>query len=122
MVVVRPSRPSLRHAEQVLTRLHYAVRARVAMPPLLLVVVGARRWPADVVGAAGPRLQPLLAEAVFVPHDAGTATAGVTDVLLAQPLLEALLPLAVKLGFSAGQQTTRRALRQMRRATMKGAQ
>ena len=67
ILVVRPTRPSLQQAEQVLARLYRWVNARVAEPPAQLVVVGARRWPRGVTGAAGRLLDPLIPDAVFVP-------------------------------------------------------
>lgn len=69
LLVVRATRPSLRQGEQTLARLDPWVTRGAAVAPCQLVVNGARRWPAGVVGAAGPRLEQLVDDAVFVPHD-----------------------------------------------------
>ncbi|MGH3826285.1 MAG: hypothetical protein ACRDQX_03800, partial [Pseudonocardiaceae bacterium] len=63
VLVVRPTRPSLMHAEQVLARLDAWVRVGVVSPPAHLVVMGATRWPPGVAGAAGRRVAGLLAGA-----------------------------------------------------------
>ena len=93
IMVVRPTRPSLHQAEQVLARLSRWLDAGVAEPPAQLVVVGARRWPRGVAGAAGSRLDPLITDAVFLPRHRGVETGGVTGDLLPRPLLAALTPL-----------------------------
>ena len=93
VLVVRATRPSLVAAEQVLARLHRWITARVAAPPARLVVVGARRWPRGVTGAAGRRLAPLLDDAVFLPRHRQVETGGVTGDLLPRPLLGAVTPL-----------------------------
>jgi hypothetical protein len=98
VLVVRPSRPSLRHAEQVLARLDPWVRAGTVSPPGQLVVTGAKRWPRGVVGAAGRRLEPLLASASFVPHDSELAAGGVTGELLGGRIRGALGPLLAEWG------------------------
>jgi hypothetical protein len=98
LLVVRATRPSLRHAEQVLARLEPWVEAGAAVYPYQLVVVGAKRWPAGVVGAAGRRLEPLTEAAVFVPHDDEVAVAGVTAGPLPSRLLDALTPLLAEWG------------------------
>jgi hypothetical protein len=82
VLVVRPTRPSLRHAEQVLARLDPWIRSGAVTPPCQLVVVGTRRWPRGVVGAAGRRLETLLASALFVPYDGELAAGGITDQLV----------------------------------------
>ena len=82
ILVVRPTRPSLQQAEQVLARLYRWVNARVAEPPAQLVVVGARRWPRGVTGAAGRLLDPLIPDAVFVPLHRRVEFGGVTGDLL----------------------------------------
>jgi len=82
VLVVRPTRPSLRHAEQVLARLDPWIRSGAVTPPCQLVVVGTRRWPRGVVGAAGRRLEVLLASALFVPWDGELAAGGITDQLV----------------------------------------
>jgi hypothetical protein len=79
ILVVRATRPSLRQAEQLLARLEPWVNRGAAAAVQRLVVNGARKWPSGVAGAAGPRVAALLDEAVFVPHQAGWAVAGVTD-------------------------------------------
>ena len=93
VLVVRATRPSLVAAEQVLARLHRWITARVAAPPARVVVVGARRWPRGVTGAAGRRLAPLLDDAVFLPRHRQVETGGVTGDLLPRPLLGAVTPL-----------------------------
>nr|WP_239029145.1 hypothetical protein [Pseudonocardia acidicola] len=93
LLVVRPTRPSLRHAEQVLARLEPWITAGAAVPPYQLAVMGAKRWPPQVVGAAGRRLDALLDEAVFVPHDAEVEVGGVTAELLPDKVLDAVSPL-----------------------------
>lgn len=98
VLVVRPTRPSLRHAEQVLARLDWWVRASAAVSAGQLVVTGARRWPAGVVGAAGWRLDPLLDDAVFLPHHRGVEVGGVSDEPLPDPVLEAVTPLLARWG------------------------
>ncbi|HVH23612.1 MAG TPA: hypothetical protein VNA11_14265 [Pseudonocardia sp.] len=82
VLVVRPTRPSLRHAEQVLARLDPWIRSGAVTPPCQLVVVGTRRWPRGVVGAAGRRLEALLASALFLPWDGELAAGGITDQLV----------------------------------------
>ena len=89
ILVVRPTRPALQQAEQVLARLHRWVSAGVAEPIAQLVVVRARRWPRGVTGAAGRLLQPLLAQAVFLPRHPAVERGGVTGDLLPRPLLAA---------------------------------
>ncbi|ODU23090.1 MAG: hypothetical protein ABS80_16065 [Pseudonocardia sp. SCN 72-51] len=96
LLVVRPTRPSLRHAEQVLARLEPWVTVGAATYPYQLVVVGAKRWPAGVVGAAGRRLEPMTETAVFLPHDDDVAIGGVTPELLPHRLLDALAPLLTR--------------------------
>jgi hypothetical protein len=78
ILVVRPTIPSLAHAEQILARLDPWVRLRAAVPPAQLVVAGAKRWPPEVFGSAGHRTQNLLADALFLPHDPGVALHGIT--------------------------------------------
>ena len=90
ILVVRPTRPSLQQAEQVLARLYRWVNARVAEPPAQLVVVGARRWPRGVTGAAGRLLDPLIPDAVFLPRHRRVELGGVTGDLLPRPLTAAL--------------------------------
>ena len=114
VLVVRPSRPSLRHAEQMLARLDPWVRAGTVSVPCRLVVTGARRWPSGVVGAAGRRVEPLLATAVFVPHDDELAAGGIGGELLGARVRNALVPLLVEWGllpFSGRRRRSRRAQR-----------
>lgn len=93
ILVVRATRPSLRQAEQQLARLEPWVDRGVATPIYQLVVNGARKWPAGVAGAAGPRVAALLDEALFVPHDREWETAGVTADPSPARAVEALRPL-----------------------------
>ncbi|MDT7783032.1 MAG: hypothetical protein QOF58_1451 [Pseudonocardiales bacterium] len=92
VLVVRPSRPSLLHAEQVLTRLDPWIALAAVSPPAQLVVMGAKRWPAGVAGAAGRRVAALLQDAVFVPHDSELAAAGVTAAVTPPRLRQAITP------------------------------
>lgn len=101
VLVVRPTRPSLRHAEQVLSRLDLWVSAGMAVAPFVMVVTGAKRWPAGVVGAAGHRLTRLIEDAVFLPHDPQVEVSGVTDALLPDRLLDAVTPLLAQWGLIA---------------------
>lgn len=93
LVVVRATRPSLIHAEQVLSRLEPWVSAGTAAAPAQLVVMGARRWPAGVVGSAGRRVVGLLSDAIFVPRDASTAVGGVNATATPSSLRRAVAPL-----------------------------
>lgn len=93
VLVVRPSRPSLLHAEQVLTRLDPWVTVAAVSLPAQLVVMGAKRWPAGVAGAAGRRVSALLADAVFVPHDAQVAAAGVTAEITPPRMRQSITPM-----------------------------
>lgn len=98
LLVVRPTRPSLQLAEQVLARLDPWIAAGVAVAPFAMVVVGAKRWPAGVAGAAGQRVARLVDDAVFLPHDREVEAAGVTDELLPDRLLDAVSPLLARWG------------------------
>jgi hypothetical protein len=93
VLVVRPTRPSLIHAEQVLARLAAWVEIEAVVPPAQLVVMGAKRWPAGVAGVAGRRVAGLVEGAVFVPHDPGLAVGGVTAELTPARARDALGPL-----------------------------
>lgn len=93
LLVVRPTRPALVHAEQVLARLEPWVRIGAAAPIARLVVMGARKWPNGVAGAAGRRVAGLLPEAVFVPYDRALAASGVTPELTPARLRRAATPL-----------------------------
>ncbi|MCF7547273.1 hypothetical protein [Pseudonocardia sp. WMMC193] len=98
VLVVRATRPSLRHAEQVLARLDSWVSSGIAVPPAQLAVVGAKKWPAGVAGAAGRRLDGLLDDAVFVPLEQSLEIGGITDELLPDRVLDAVTPLLTGLG------------------------
>ncbi|WP_245848981.1 hypothetical protein [Lentzea kentuckyensis] len=98
VLVVRPSRPSLLHAEQVLARLERWVVTGVVSPPVQLVVMGAKRWPAGVAGAAGRRVCALLESAVFVSHDPELAASGVTAAVTPLRLRQAITPLLSRWG------------------------
>jgi hypothetical protein len=93
VLVVRPTRPSLVHAEQVLARLDAWVEIGAATPPAQLVVMGATRWPAGVAGVAGRRLARLVEGAVFVPHDAELAVGGITAQVTPARAQNAVAPL-----------------------------
>ena len=98
ILVVRATRPSLRQAEQLLARLEPWVQRGVATPIYQLVVNGARKWPAGVAGAAGPRVAALLDEALFVPHERSWEIAGVTDDPSPDRAIDALRPLLASWG------------------------
>lgn len=89
VLVCRASRPSLLHAEQVLARLEISAATTA---PVQLVVVGATRWPAGIAGCAGPRVAPLIDEAVFLPHDPDIAVSGITPDVTPPRLRDALVP------------------------------
>lgn len=93
MLVVRATRPSLVHAEQVLARLESWVGIGTVTAPAQLVVMGARRWPPGVVGAAGRRVAGLLDTAVFVPYDRELAISGITARVTPSRLRDAVAPL-----------------------------
>ncbi len=113
VLVVRPTRPSLRHAEQVLARLDPWVRSGALCWPGQLVVTGAKRWPRGVAGAAGRRLEALLESALFVPHDNEVAAGGITGELLGARIRNAIAPLVDRWGLlpAAGPARYRRASR-----------
>ncbi|MFI6029432.1 hypothetical protein [Amycolatopsis magusensis] len=90
VLAVRPTRPSLLHAEQVLARLDSWVSCAALIAPAQLVVLGARRWPAGVAGSAGRRVSALLDDAVFVPHDAELAATGITATVTPPRLRQAV--------------------------------
>ena len=98
ILVVRATRPSLRQAEQLLARLEPWVQRGVATPVYQLVVNGARKWPAGVAGAAGPRVAALVDEALFVPHERSWEIAGVTDEPSPTRAVDALRPLLASWG------------------------
>lgn len=98
ILVVRATRPSLRQAEQLLARLEPWVQRGVATPVFQLVVNGARKWPAGVAGAAGPRVAALIDEALFVPHERSWEIAGVTDDPSPDRAVDALRPLLASWG------------------------
>ncbi|RZT75478.1 hypothetical protein EV383_6218 [Pseudonocardia sediminis] len=101
ILVVRATRPSLRQAEQVLARMDPWVRRGAATAPVQLVVNGARKWPAGVSGAAGARITPLLADALFVPHDRNWELSGITDDPSPARAADALRPLLAAWGLVA---------------------
>jgi hypothetical protein len=98
VLVVRATRPSLNHAEQVLSRLEPWISAGTAAMPVQLVVMGARRWPAGVAGCAGRRVAVLLRNAVFVPHNAATAVGGVDPSVTPAAVRAAVTPLLRRWG------------------------
>lgn len=102
LLVVRATRPSLVHAEQMLTRLEPWISAGTMAAPVRLVVVGARRWPPGVIGSAGRRLAALLPRAIFVPHDRQTAVDGVSPELTAASLRRAIGPILQCLAQNGG--------------------
>lgn len=93
ILLVRPSRPSLVQAEQVLARLETWTATGIAVAPDALVVVGAKKWPDGVAGAAGRRVSALLDSAVFLPHDKEIATGGIGPDITPARLREAVMPL-----------------------------
>lgn len=101
LLVVRATRPSLLHAEQVLARLDRWVAEGVVCPPVQLVIAGARRWPAGTTGAAGMRLAGLLDRAVFLPRDRTVELAGVTPAPMPDRLINAVTRLLVDRGLVA---------------------
>jgi hypothetical protein len=109
VLVVRPTRPSLIHTEQVLARLEAWVEIGAATPVAQLVVMGAKRWPARVAGVAGRRVAGLVEGAVFVPHDPELAVGGITAQLTPAPAREAVAPLLRSWGLlpPIGGKTTR---------------
>lgn len=92
VLVVRPSRPSLLHAEQLLARLETWSALGVLTPPAQLLVVGAKRWPSAVAGGAGRRIAALLDTAVFLPHEPELAAAGITAEVTPSRLRQAIAP------------------------------
>ena len=98
VLVVRPTRPSLQLAERVVARLDGWIAAGIATAPWAMVVVGAKRWPAGVAGAAGQRVARLVETAVFLPHDPQVAAGGVTAAPLPERLLDAVSPLLAQWG------------------------
>jgi hypothetical protein len=93
VLVVRPTRPSLIHAEQVLARLGAWVEIGAVAAPAQLVVMGAQRWPVGVAGVAGRRVAGLVEGAVFVPHDPELAVGGITAQVTPAPAQNAVTPL-----------------------------
>ncbi|MFR9727876.1 hypothetical protein ACL03H_01520 [Saccharopolyspora sp. MS10] len=117
VLVCRASRPSLLHAEQVLARLEAWNRTGTIVAPAQLVVLGARKWPAGVAGAAGRRTSALLENAVFLPHDSSVALGGITAEVTPARLRDAATPLLQHLrllpgpAHSAGNSVPRRVIR-----------
>jgi len=93
VLVVRATRPSLMHAEQVLARLDAWIEIGAVAPPSQLVVMGAKRWPPGVAGVAGRRVAGLLEGAVFVPHDPELAVGGITAQVTPIQTRDAVTPL-----------------------------
>lgn len=93
VLVVRATRPSLMHAEQVLARLDAWIGIGAVTRPSQLVVMGATRWPPGVAGVAGRRVAGLLEGAVFVPHDPVLAVGGITAQVTPAPVRDAVAPL-----------------------------
>ena len=93
LLVCRPTRPSLLHAEQVLARLAAWDQTGTTTRPAQLVVLGAKKWPAGVPGAAGRRTAALLENALFLPHDNELARSGITAEVTPARLRESMSPL-----------------------------
>jgi hypothetical protein len=110
VLVVRPSRPSLLHAEQLLARLETWIALGVVTPPAQLLVTGAKRWPAGVAGAAGRRVSALLEHAVFLPLEPELAAAGITAEVTPPRLRQAIAPVLRRFDL-AGQQAGHHARR-----------
>ncbi|MEV5542806.1 hypothetical protein AB0L13_38890 [Saccharopolyspora shandongensis] len=100
VLVVRPTRPSLRAAEQVLARLETWIAAGIAVPPIALLVTGAKRWPEGVAGAAGRRVHALMDRVVFLPQHSTVETAGITSQITPEPLRNAVTPLLRQWGLA----------------------
>jgi hypothetical protein len=98
VLVVRPTHPSLVHAEQVLARLESWVEIGASTPAAQLVVMGAKRWPTGVAGVAGRRLARLVEGAVFVPHHPELAVGGVTGEVTPAHAQDAVAPLLRRWG------------------------
>ncbi|WP_246127429.1 hypothetical protein [Amycolatopsis rhizosphaerae] len=98
VLVVRPSRPSLLHAEQVLARLDPWAACAELNQPTQLLVMGAKRWPEGVAGAAGRRVEALLKDAVFVPYDSELAASGITASVTPARLRQAITPVLRRWG------------------------
>ncbi len=108
VLVVRSSRPSLLHAEQVLARLEPWAACAAVVPPVQLVVMGAKRWPPGVAGAAGRRVAELLPNAVFVPYDAELAASGITEDVTPARLRQAITPVLRRFGLLPERVSSRR--------------
>lgn len=91
-------------------------RLRRAEPPTQLVVVGAKRWPDGVVGAAGRRVAGLLEDAVFVPHDAELAASGITASVTPAGLRQAVTPVLRRWGLLPEPTSTGKRLRRRERS------
>lgn len=101
ILVVRATRPSLRQAEQTLTRLEPLIQAGAAAPVCQLVVVAAKKWPAGIDGTVGPRVSELLDDAVFLPPTPAVEIGGVTADPTPTRVLDALRPLLASWGVIA---------------------
>lgn len=115
LLVVRPSRPSLRHAEQVLSRLETWATEGVAVSPAALAVVGTKRWPDGVVGAAGRRVSALLDRVVFIPHDSTVDGDGITPEITPVRLREGLASLLRAWGLAPAHDRGKRLFKEGRR-------
>lgn len=100
VLVCKPSSPSLRAADLVISRLDAWASMGAIAPVEHLVVVGGRRWPPGVAGVASRRLAPLVEHAVFVPYDREIAARGVTDRLTPPRVRRALRPLLEGFGLT----------------------
>lgn len=107
VLVVRPSRPSLMRAEQVVARLEPWIVAGVAAAPVALVVMGARNWPSGVVGSAGRRIAALVPDAMFVPYATDIAVGGVGPDVTPARLRAAVRPLLRRWGLAQAGTGTR---------------
>ncbi|SDU66869.1 hypothetical protein SAMN04489733_8022 [Amycolatopsis keratiniphila] len=97
ILAVRPSTPSLAHAEQILARFEAWNRLDAVTLPVQLVVVGARRWPATVTATAGIRVQKLIDSAIFLRPDPELAAHGVTAGVTPSRVRSAVLPMLRRL-------------------------
>lgn len=97
VLAVRPTTPSLAHAEQILARFETWTRLGAVTPPAQLVVVGAKRWPTTVVATAGLRVQKLLDSAIFLRPDPELAAHGVTAEVTPSRVRSAVVPMLRRL-------------------------
>lgn len=114
VVVCRATIPGVRLTEQMLNRLTDAT--------VVVAVLGARRWPGEVIASCGPRLGALrtAGRVVTVPLDAHLAITGPTHVPLPKAVLAAgrdVLGLLDSAQEGAASPTAHRALRSRRKGT-----